>query len=191
MLGSQWGQRQLIMKKLILFTFFWLHAYYGSCQAIQSEKGYVKFFSSALIEDITAENHQAKGLFNPETGEAVFLIPIADFEFNKTLMKEHFNENYMESDQYPEAYFKGSLSGYQMGVPRSEAVAEGEMMIHGVKKQVRIPGEIVHQNNTLLLKAVFQVVLQDYDIEIPKLMFQKIAEEVEVTIQFDFQNPSL
>ena len=179
------------MKKAILFIFFWLHAYYGYCQALKAENGYVKFFSSALIEDITAENYQAKALFNPSTGEAVFLIPIPDFEFNKALMKEHFNENYMESDQYPEAYFKGTISGYQKGATSSEAVAEGEMMIHGVKNQVKIPGEIVRQNNTLLLKAVFQVALEDYDIEIPKLMFQKIAEEVEVTIQFEFQNPSL
>ncbi|MBN3518729.1 YceI family protein [Algoriphagus lutimaris] len=179
------------MKKSILFIFFWLHAYYGTCQVLQSENGYVRFFSSALIEDITAENHQAKALFNPETNEAVFLIPIADFEFNKKLMKEHFNENYMESDKYPEAYFKGTISGYQDGATRSDAIAEGEMMIHGVKNKVRIPGEIVRQNNALLLKAVFQVALEDYDIEIPKLMFQKIAEEVEVTIQFEFQNPSL
>lgn len=179
------------MKRFILFIFFWLHVFYGSCQTLESERGYVKFFSSALIEDITAENDKGKSLFNPETGEVVFLIPIPEFEFSKALMKEHFNDNYMESEKYPEATFKGKIIGFQTESSRSEAIAEGEMMIHGVKKQVRIPGEILNQKNSLLMKAIFKVILEDYDIEIPKLMFQKIAEEVEVTVEFEFQNQNL
>lgn len=176
------------MKRLILFIFFWLMAMGGYAQNLQSETGYVKFFSSALIEDITAENEQATALFNVETGEVVFLIPIAGFDFRKSLMQEHFNENYMESDLYPEAYFKGNITGYEPSQHENNAIAEGELTIHGVTNQVKIPGKFFFDNGQIQMKSVFDVKLEDYQIEIPKLMFQKIAEVVEVTVRFEFQN---
>lgn len=174
------------MKKIVLVLFFWFYACEGHGQNIKSETGYVKFFSSALIEDIAAENNEASAYFNPETKEAVFLIPIAGFEFEKSLMQEHFNENYMESDKFPEAYFKGKLSGFRAGQVESQAIAEGEMTIHGVTKEIRVPGKIFLSGSSLRMEAIFNVVLEDYQIEIPKLMFQKIAEEVEVTVKFEF-----
>lgn len=177
------------MKKLLLVFFFWFYAFEGYGQNLKSETGYVKFFSSALIEDITAENKQASAFFNPETTEAVFLIPIAGFEFEKSLMQEHFNENYMESDKYPEAHFKGKISGFLPDQAESPAIAEGEMTIHGVTKKIRVPGKIFRTGNSLRMEAIFQVVLEDYQVEIPKLMFQKIAEKVEVTTKFEFRYP--
>jgi polyisoprenoid-binding protein YceI len=175
------------MKKILLVFFFWLYACEGYGQNLKSETGYVKFFSSALIEDITAENKEASAYFNPETGEAVFLIPIAGFEFEKSLMQEHFNENYLESDKYPEAYFKGKIVGFQPNQAESSAIADGEMTIHGITKKIRVPGKIFHSGNTLRMDAIFDVALEDYQIKIPKLMFQKIAEKVEVTTKFEFQ----
>jgi polyisoprenoid-binding protein YceI len=175
------------MKKLILVLFFWFYACEGYGQNIKSETGYVKFFSSALIEDITAENQQASAYFNLETGEAVFLIPIAGFVFEKSLMQEHFNENYMESDKYPEAYFKGEISGFSPTQAESPVIAEGEMTIHGITRKIRVPGKIFRSGNSLRMEAIFNVALEDYQVEIPKLMFQKIAEKVEVTTKFEFQ----
>jgi polyisoprenoid-binding protein YceI len=177
------------MKKLILVLFFWFYACEGYGQNIKSETGYVKFFSSALIEDITAENQQASAYFNLETGEAVFLIPIVGFMFEKSLMQEHFNENYMESDKYPEAYFKGKISGFSPTQAESPVIAEGEMTIHGIKRKIRVPGKIFRSGNSLRMEAIFNVALEDYQVEIPKLMFQKIAEKVEVTTKFEFQYP--
>ncbi|EAZ79835.1 YceI family protein [Algoriphagus machipongonensis] len=176
------------MKRFILFIFFWLMAIGGYAQNLQSESGYIKFFSSALIEDITAENEQASALFNLKTGEVVFLIPIAGFEFRKSLMQEHFNENYMESDIYPEAYFKGKISGFDPSQPENNAIAEGELTIHGVSSEVKIPGKLFFIDGQVRMESVFDVKLEDYQIEIPKLMFQKIAEVVEVTVRFEFQN---
>lgn len=177
------------MKKLILVFFFWFYACEGYAQNIKSETGYVKFFSSALIEDITAENQQASAYFNLETGEAVFLIPISGFVFDKSLMQEHFNENYMESDKYPEAYFKGKISGFRPSQAESSVIAEGEMTIHGITRKIRVPGKIFRSGNSLRMEAIFNVALEDYQVEIPKLMFQKIAEKVEVTTKFEFQYP--
>lgn len=177
------------MKRIVLFSFMIFHSMQVHGQALPSESGYVRFFSSALIEDITAENVKASAIFNIETGEAVFLIPITGFKFRKSLMQEHFNENYLESDKYPEAFFRGKIVGYTPGNPRSKAMAEGDMTIHGVTKRVKIPGTIIKQDGKFILESVFFVVLKEYKVEIPRLMFQNIAEEVEVTVKFEFKSP--
>ncbi|WP_192347642.1 YceI family protein [Algoriphagus sp. Y33] len=176
------------MKRLVLLSFLLSMAMQVHGQSLRSESGYVRFFSSALIEDITATNKKATAVFDPVSGEAVFLIPIAAFEFRKSLMKEHFNENYLESDKFPEAYFRGKISGYTRGSSQSDAVAEGELTIHGVTKPVKIQGTITEKSGKIEMQAVFNVVLEDYDIEIPRLMFQNIAEEVEVSIKFEFKS---
>ncbi|MDR7128721.1 polyisoprenoid-binding protein YceI [Algoriphagus sp. 4150] len=176
------------MKRLVLLSFLLFHVLQVHCQSLRSESGYVRFFSSALVEDITATNNKATAVFDPVSGEAVFLIPIAAFEFRKSLMKEHFNENYLESEKFPEAYFRGKISGYIPEKPQSNAVAEGELTIHGVTKPVKIQGTITDKGGKIGMQAVFKVVLKDYNVEIPRLMFQNIAEEVEVTIKFEFKN---
>jgi hypothetical protein len=175
------------MKRIILLMFLLSQAADVQGQSLRSVSGYVRFFSDALIEDITAENKQARAIFDLGSGEAVFLIPITGFEFRKSLMKEHFNENYMESKKYPEADFKGKIIGFDPASNNSKATAEGSMTIHGVTKQVKIPGLITTKGETLILEAVFPVILNDYQVEIPKLMFQNIAEEVEVTVRFEFK----
>ncbi len=176
------------MKRLVLLSYILSLAVQVHSQSLPSESGYVRFFSSALLEDITAKNNKATAVFNPVSGEAAFLIPISAFEFRKSLMKEHFNENYLESDTYPEAYFRGKISGYTPGNPQSTAVAEGELTIHGVTKPVKIQGTIADKGGRISMQAVFMVALKDYNIEIPRLMFQNIAEEVEVTVKFEFKN---
>lgn len=175
------------MKRLVLLSFLLFQALEVGGQVLRSESGYVRFFSDALIEDISAGNDQASAMFDLGSGDAVFLIPIRGFEFKKSLMQEHFNENYLESDKYPEAYFRGKISGYNPKNTSSKAIAEGEMTIHGVTRKVKIPGTITKQGGKLILEAVFPIVLEDYKVEIPRLMFQNIAEEVEVTVRFEFK----
>ncbi|WPR75157.1 YceI family protein [Algoriphagus sp. NG3] len=176
------------MKKIVLLTCILALAMQAYSQSLRSESGYVRFFSSAMLEDITAKNTKATGVFNPVSGEVAFLIPISEFEFRKSLMKEHFNENYLESDKFPEAYFRGKISGYTPGNPQSNAVAEGDLTIHGVTKPVKIQGTIAEKGGRIEMQAVFKVLLKDYNVDIPRLMFQNIAEEVEVTIKFEFKN---
>src|SRR6478609_3763044 len=99
--------RILLIGAAILFSFG------TNAQKFTAEKTYVKFFSDAAIEDITAENTKTSSIFNEATGDIVFSVPIKEFEFAKSLMKEHFNEKYMESEQFPKATFQGVISGYQ------------------------------------------------------------------------------
>ncbi len=157
-------------------------------QGYKSVTGEVAFFSSAPIEDIKADNKEATGLFNVSTGAMAFLVPIKGFRFRKSLMQQHFNERFMESDRYPEATFDGKLTGYTLsdnGV--QNVVAEGNLTIHGISKSIREKGDLTYNAGEITMKAVFPVSLADFDIEIPQVLFYNIAEEVEVTVYFVFK----
>lgn len=175
------------MKKIYFVTLLFLAASLVNAQKYTVEKSIVTFFSKAAIEDITAINKKSLGIFNSETGEIVFSIPISEFEFERSLMQEHFNEKYMESDKYPKSTFAGKINGFVKGKDNQQLTAKGKLTIHGVTKEVEIPGTVEKQANKFLFKSKFMVKLADYKIEIPQLLFQKIAEQVEVTIDYTFK----
>ena len=177
------------MKRISLIVLGLAVAFLTHAQKFTSDKTYVKFFSDAAIEDIAAENTKASSIFNEATGDVVFSIPIKEFEFAKSLMKEHFNEKYMESEQYPKSTFQGKISGYQASATGDQkATATGKLTIHGVTQEVQIPGTMVNANGTLTMKAKFMVKLADYKIKIPQLLWKNIAEEVEVTVEFNYKS---
>lgn len=154
-------------------------------QTYVSEKSTIGFFSKAAIEDIKAENTKGSALFNTATGEIAFMIPINEFQFAKSLMKEHFNEKYMESDRYPKSTFQGKVEGFDPGSAKEQQVtATGKLMIHGITHDVLIPGTISNSENKLTLRSTFVIRLEDYKITIPQLLWQNIAEQVEVTVDY-------
>jgi polyisoprenoid-binding protein YceI len=170
-----------------LIIIFLLLANVAVAQKFTVEKSTVVFFSDALIEDITATNKKASGIFNSDNGDIVFSIPVNAFKFAKALMQEHFNEKYMESDKFPKATFQGKISGYEKSNNSQSATATGKLTIHGVTKDVEIPGTITKQGDKLQLNTKFVVKLADYNIAIPQLLLQNIAEQVEVTAEFAFK----
>ena len=175
------------MKKLLVLVCFFgtLTAW---AQKFSVDKSVVTFYSKAAIEDITATNKKAAGIFNTSTSEIVFSIPISEFQFAKSLMQEHFNEKYMESDKYPKSTFQGKVEGFDMNTKESQnAKASGKLTIHGVAKDVELPGTIERAGDKLVMKSKFFVKLEDYKITIPQLLWQNIAEQVEVTVEFQFK----
>lgn len=152
-----------------------------------SENSDITFFSEAPLENIKATNIQASSLIDLSSGDIVFSVPIKSFKFRKSLMQQHFNENYMESEEYPKANFKGKLKNYQQAPGIYQASAVGEMTIHGQTRKVEIPGDLIIDDKSAEIKAVFLVSLQDYKIKIPKILFSNIAEEVEVTVFFKYR----
>src|SRR6478609_8036189 len=126
------------MKGIFIGTLF-LIAGIAAGQKFVVEKSQVSFFSDAAIEDITAENKKASSIFNSGTSEIVFSIPINEFQFAKTLMQEHFNEKYMESEKYPKATFQGKLVDFHPQIDGTQDVkAVGKLTIHGIAKDVEI-----------------------------------------------------
>lgn len=149
-------------------------------------KSEIVFFSEAPIEDITAINHDAIGIFNSDNNEIAIIVPVAKFEFDKELMKEHFNEKYMESEKFPRISFSGKVKGYnKKNQNKTDAVAEGKMSIHGVTKDIVANGTVQVDKNKLIFTSTFKIKLADYQIKIPQLMWQNIAEEIEITVYLE------
>lgn len=157
-------------------------------QKFTAEKGTISFFSDAAIEDIEAVNNMVGSLFNASTGELVYIVKIKDFKFDKSLMREHFNEKYMETEKYPKSTFQGKLSGFRANVAGEQKVkATGKLSIHGVTKEVDLPGTLEFVNGKAIMKSKFMVKLADYKITIPRIVWQNIAEEVEVKVEFTYK----
>jgi polyisoprenoid-binding protein YceI len=108
--------------------------------------------------------------------------------FAKSLMQEHFNEKYMESEKFPKATFQGKLTGFDLTKSGSQEVrAQGKLTIHGVTRDIDVPGTIEVAGKKITMKSKFMVKVADYDITIPQLLFQNIAEQVEVTVDFTYK----
>ena len=167
---------------IILLSSFVGHSV--DAQKFISEKNHVSFYSKAPMEDIEAHSYKAKSIFDTETSEIVFTVPINTFQFRKSLMQEHFNEKYLESHKYPRAKFKGKVVGFSNASGKQTATAEGLLEIHGVTKNVSVEGEIEVSSGQITIRSSFPVRVADYNIKIPKLVVSNIAEVVDVKVEF-------
>lgn len=158
----------------------------GYSQKYKTIESNIKFYSDAPMEDIEAINESASSIVDVSSKSIVIVVPIKSFSFKKKLMQEHFNENYLESDDYPNAIFKGKLIDWDGTEGASKATAKGTLEIHGVVQDATITGDIDFSQNTLKLSTVFNIRLEDHKIKIPKAVFYKIAEEVEVTANLEY-----
>lgn len=151
-----------------------------------TKNGHVSFFSKASLENIKADNNQVINVLNIETGEIQFSLIVRNFHFAKNLMEVHFNENYMESNKYPTAGFKGRITNFKDIVFNVDGVynasVTGDMTIHGVVKKVNTTGTLTVTGGRISISSKFFIKLSDYNISIPKLVVDKIAESVEVTV---------
>jgi len=153
--------------------------------------GKASFFSSAPMEDIEAHNNQAVSILDTGTGELVASMLMRSFNFRKALMQEHFNENYIESHKYPKATFKGKVTNInEIDISKNGKCTldvTGEITLHGVTQPIQTKAEAVVENGTIKAKAVFPLTVKDFKIKIPRLVMNNIAEEVEVTVSFNYQ----
>jgi len=145
--------------------------------------GEVSFYSDAPLETIEAANKKTGSIINATSKELAMQMKITDFIFPNKLMQEHFNENYLESEKYPTASFKGKIKE-QIDLTKAgtyPVTAEGSLTIHGVTKPVAVKGNIISTGNDLKLDFKFQVKPEEYKIEVPSLVVTKIAETIDVT----------
>ena len=147
-------------------------------QKFIGNNGEISFFSKAPLEDITAINNKVSAVYDLNTEQLVFQLEIKDFVFPIALMQEHFNENYLESDIYPTSTFSGRIVSQSL----ENSIVEGDLKIHGKKNKIKVNGILKKENNTVNISATFIVKLKDYDIEIPKILMYKIAEDIAVKV---------
>jgi len=144
----------------------------------------VTIYSKAPVEDIDARSDKGTSVFNATTGELAFNVPIRSLKFDKARMQEHFNENYMESDKYPQATFKGKINE-KPDVTKDgtyPVTAAGIFEVHGVKQTRTITGKLTVKGGAISLSSEFMVACKDHQIEIPKLVFYNIAENIRVQV---------
>ncbi len=152
--------------------------------------GHISFQSETPLERIEAHNHKATSVLDASTMAFEMAVLMKGFEFEKALMQEHFNENYVESDKYPKATFKGKVSGITAEdlkqVGSKEVTVEGELTMHGVTKPVKATGTMgLEAGGTIRARGSFIIKPEDYNITIPGMVRDNIAKEIAVTVQVD------
>ncbi len=148
--------------------------------------GTVLFRSDAPQELIKAESNELKGAIDPASKTFTFKIRISSFEgFNSGLQRIHFNENYLESAVYPEASFKGKIiediDFKKDG--RYEIRAKGNLNIHGIEQERIIKSELIIRQGKMYINTAFTVTLPDHNIPIPRIVKDKLAQEIKVEIK--------
>ncbi|MDF2433039.1 MAG: hypothetical protein JWP44_2670 [Mucilaginibacter sp.] len=149
------------------------------------KNAHITLFSSALIEDIKAVTYAGASVYNAATGELDFSVPISSFQFDKAFMQQHFNSDYMESDRYPRAVFKGKIQeNIEVGNDGSYAViARGELTVHGISQMRTIEGSLTVKNGVISMTSEFMVNCADHHIDIPQILFYHIAESIKINVE--------
>lgn len=148
--------------------------------------GKVSFYSDAPMEKIEAHNSQGTSVFDAKSGQFEFAVLMKAFEFEKALMQEHFNENYVESDKFPKATFKGNIADISKVDLSKDGTypvkVRGQMTLHGVTKDVATDGTIEVKEGKIKGNSTFNIAVADYNIEIPALVREKVAKEVKIVV---------
>lgn len=142
--------------------------------------------SVAAFEPIEAINKSSSAVIK-SNGEIAALLLIKGFHFKVALMQEHFNENYMESNEFPKASFKGRLVNFSLKTlnTTNQFSLNGILTIKGKKKKINTNATISMLNNKLMISTKFSVAPQDFGIKIPNIVRKKIAEEIQISIQYE------
>ncbi len=157
----------------------------GFCQTYLSKTSFIGFYSKTPFEDIEAENNQVYAVLDPATHHLAFTLLLKGFIFPRELMQEHFNENYAESDKFPKASFSGICTG-DMDLTKEgiyQVVIKGDLTLHGVTKTLETTGQMEVKNDRILGTAAFKLKPEDFQINIPGVVRDKIAKEIAVKVQ--------
>ena len=150
--------------------------------------GKASFFSATSMENIDAVTQSMTGVLTAATNDVIFTVPLRTFKFKSALMEEHFNEKYVESEKYPKSTFKGKINEKIDWTRDTVATvtATGDMTLHGVTKTTTETGKLTIKEGKINLEVVIDVALKDYNIEVPKIVTQSIAEVIKVTMNCTF-----
>lgn len=156
-----------------------------------TRNGKISFFSRTPMENIDAVNNEVLSVVDLKKGELAFAVLIKGFHFERALMEEHFNENYMESTKLPKATFNGVIKDKEAIDIKKDGVyavrVEGDLTIHGVTRKTEVAGELQVKEGKISSKSSFKLNPKDYNIVIPSVVADKIAEVIDVTVECTYQ----
>lgn len=179
------------MKKILSLLLIISLGYASHAQQYFTKNGRLSFFSKALMENIQADNNQVISVLNTSTGDIQFSLLNNAFHFEKALMEEHFNADYIESDKYPKSTFKGTINNPGTINVTTDGVYKvtvtGDLTIHGVTQHITVPATITVSGGKLSATSVFNVKPKDYKISIPGAVRNNIAESIQVTVNCSYE----
>lgn len=181
----------MLKKVTILLIFFSTVFMESQGQIFYTKNGNISFFSKTIMENISAENNQVISVINIQSGIIQLSLLNNAFHFPKAKMEDDFNENYIESDKYPRSSFKGIMTDignmnfnndgtYKVNV-------KGELMIHGVTKNINVPAIIAIKNGNISATSSFVISISDYKIKIPSIVNNKISETIQVKVRCEYE----
>lgn len=168
----------------ILFTVVLIISANAQLYRGKTDASSISFFSKSPLEDITATNKKTTIVLKTTTNELQFGVPIISFKFPKPLMEEHFNENYLESETYPTSIFKGKINetiDFKKD-GENKVTVKGALTLHGVTKDIEAAGTLTVKGSELIITSAFKIKVADYNIKVPSLYVQNIAEVVDVKV---------
>jgi len=185
------------MKKIII-TGFLLAAAVGSAyaQVYKTGTGNIKFISKTAIEEFSANNDQVTAAFSTKTNAIAFRVPVNAFQFKSALMQKHFQENYMQTAEFPFSTYSGKIEDVAAAQSASanftkngtyEVVTKGTHEMHGVKKEITIPGKIIVADGVITLTASMSVLCSDYGINIPAASKKSVSDNIDISINCPLQ----
>lgn len=174
-----------ILRGIIVGLFCFFSLFIHAQSLFEMSGGTISFESEALLENIKATSSQARGIVNITQNTFAFSVEINSFKgFNSDLQKEHFNENYLESDIFTKSTFTGKLIDKFDPTKATQTIrSKGQLEIHGIKQERIISVTLVKSGNNYTLTADFNVLLADHGISVPRIVNQKIAEIIFVSIK--------
>ncbi len=180
-----------MMKVLFYFLMlFGISANLLSAERYISKNGHIWFYSKTPLEVIEAHNNQVASVIDPAKNAIAFNVIIKSFKFERALMEEHFNENYMESEKFPKSTFSGQFVGFDPANFKKNGqynvTIEGNLTIHGVTKKIKQSGTIEVKGNQIIAKSKFNIKPEDYGIAIPALVRDKIAANMQVNVDITY-----
>ena len=175
------------MNKLILFAIV-LISQSIAAQKYFTRTGTTKFKASVeAFEPVKAVNKSTTAILVLDSGDIASQLFVSAFKFKVALMQEHFNENYMDSDKYPKATFRGKLQDFNMSdlSNEKEYTLKGTLTVRGIKKEIETTAKVKMTDGKISLASSFFVKPQDFEIKIPNIVRKKIAESINITLNYE------
>jgi polyisoprenoid-binding protein YceI len=175
------------MKKIIILLLISL-CFNAVGQKMISRTGEIKFDATVpgSLDVVSASDNTVSAVLDKATGDFVVQSMVKSFKFKSPLMQEHFNENYMESDKFPKATFKGKIVKYDQKSGTYDV--EGDITLHGVTNKVKTKVTVASSDSKVSIAGAFSVKLNDYKIEIPSLAKKALAETAKISFKIDVLN---
>lgn len=170
-------------------------------QVDKKQDNRVVFLSDAPLEDIEGKTDKIDGyVFWPgddtsleraaaNGGEFYFEVVLDDLDTGIGLRNRHMRENYLETDKHPLASYRGVITDVKKQADTEYSIdLSGQFALHGIEQTRLITVNAVSHGDGYRVRGEFMLRLEEHDIEIPRLMFLKVDQNIHLSLDFYLMN---